>query len=149
MALNFEKYAQEGNLFIKNLAESLGHPEEIGRTGIILRAVLHTLRERITVSESLNMISQLPMFLKALYVDNWKYREKPLGIKTKEEFAKEVEKHQAQYGEQEFDWGKSTEEIIMIVFRELGSYITHGEFEDITAQMPTQVKELFRESIHL
>ncbi|MFW5760096.1 MAG: DUF2267 domain-containing protein [Cyclobacteriaceae bacterium] len=148
MALNFDKYAQEGNLFMKNLAKSLGHPDEIGRTGIILRAVLHTLRERITISESLNMISQLPMFMKAIYVDNWKYREKPLKINKKEEFAEEVEHHQSQYGEQEFNWGKSTEDIIKIVFRELGTYITKGEFEDITAQMPKELKELFSESIH-
>ncbi len=148
MALNFEKYAQEGNLFMKNLAKNLGHPEEIGRTGIILRAVLHTLRERITISESFNMLSQLPMFLKAVYVDNWKYREKPIGIKTIEEFSSEVEKHQAQYGEQEFDWGQSTEKIVKTVFRELGAYISEGEFEDIMAQMPKEIKGLFRETVH-
>ena len=66
------------------------------------------------------------MFLKAIYVDNWKYREKPLKISKKEEFAEEVEQHQSQYGEQEFNWGKSTEEIIKIVLRELGTYITKG-----------------------
>lgn len=149
MALNFEKYAQEGNLFVKNLAKSLGHPDETGRTGIVLRAVLHTLRERITISESFNMIAQLPMFLKAIYVENWKYREKPLNIRKKEEFTEEVEKHQSQYGEQEFSWGKSTEDIVKVVFRELGTYITKGEFEDMTAQMPKELKELFNDNIHI
>ncbi len=148
MALNFDKYAQEGNFFVKNLAKSLDHPEEIGRTGIVLRAVLHTLRERITISESLNMIAQLPMFLKAVYVDNWKYREKPLTLRKIEEFTAEVEKHQEQYGEYEFSWNKSTEEIVKIVLKELGKYISEGEFEDIIAQMPENLKELFRESVH-
>ncbi len=148
MALNFDKYAQEGNLFVKNLAQKLGHPDEIGRTGIVLRAVLHTLRERITIGESLNMISQLPMFLKAIYVDNWKYREKPVGIRSREDFTAEVEKYQSQYGEQEFNWEKSTEDILKIVFSELATYISEGEFEDIIAQMPEQLKELFRETVH-
>ena len=148
MALKFDKYAQEGNLFVKNLAKSLDYPEEIGRTGIVLRAVLHTLRERITISESLNMIAQLPMFLKAVYVDNWKYREKPLALRKIEEFTAEVEKHQEQYGEYEFSWEKTTEEIIKIVLKELGNYISEGEFEDIIAQMPENIKELFRVSIH-
>jgi uncharacterized protein (DUF2267 family) len=75
MAINFNKYAEEGNLFVKNLAKSFGHPDEIGPTGIVLRAVLHTLRDRITISESLSLIAQLPMFLKAVYVDTWKFRE--------------------------------------------------------------------------
>ncbi len=147
MAINFNKYAEEGNLFVKNLAKTFGHPEEIGRTGIILRAVLHTLRERITVSESISMIAQLPMFLKAIYVDTWKYREKPVRL-NKEAFLKEVERHQDQYGEYEFSWDKSTEEIVKIVLKELGAYITKGELEDILAQLPEDVKELFTESMH-
>ena len=89
MAINFDKFAQEGNLFLKELAQQLGHPQEHARTGIILRAVLHTLRERITISESFNMLAQLPMFLKGIYVDNWKYSEKPVRINTKGEFFEE------------------------------------------------------------
>lgn len=148
MAINFDKFAQEGNLFLKELAQQLGHPEEQARSGIILRAVLHTLRERITMGESLNMLAQLPMFLKGVYVDNWKYSEKPVRINTKEEFFEEVEKHQDQYGEQQFDWKKSTEEIVRIVIKELGKYVSKGEFEDITAQLPKDLKDIFSESIH-
>ncbi len=147
MALNFDKYAQEGNFFLKSLAKSLGHPDETGRTGIVLRAVLHTLRDRITISESFNLISQLPMFLKAIYVDNWKYMEKPLSIKKVEDFTREVEKHQDQYGEYEFNWEKSTEDIVKTVINELGIYISKGEFEDIMAQLPKELEEMFRESI--
>ena len=144
MAINFEKYAQEGNLFLKKLAGELGHPDEHGRTGIVLRAVMHTLRDRLTVSESLHLLSQLPMFLKAVYVDNWKYREKPVGYKSIEEFTNAVEEHQEQYGEQEFSWSKSTEEIVKIVLHELGTYISRGELENIMAQMPEELEELFK-----
>jgi len=87
MGLNFERYAQDANAFIKRLAQELGHPEEPRRAEIIVRSVLHTLRDRITVAESLNFMAQLPMFLKALYVDEWKYREKPERLKNLEEFA--------------------------------------------------------------
>jgi uncharacterized protein (DUF2267 family) len=144
MSLNFQKYAQEGQSFVNNLAAELGHPEEVARTGNVLRAVLHTLRERITISESLHLLSQLPMFLKGIYVDNWKFREKPMDINTKEEFAAEVERHQQQHGEREYSWNKSTEEIIQIVFSSLGKYISDGEYDDIIAQMPKNIKEIFR-----
>lgn len=148
MALNFLKYAEEGQHFVNNLAADLGHPEETGRTGILLRAVLHVLRERLTIAESFNLISQLPMALKGIYADNWIYHEKPHKMKTKEEFAEEVEKHQAQYGEQAFSWNKPTEEIIQIVFRALNKYISQGEMEDIIAQMPLELKSFFRESMN-
>ncbi len=144
MSLNFQKYAQEGQSFVNDLACELGHPEEIARTGIVLRAVLHTLRERLTISESFHLVSQLPMFLKGIYADNWKFSEKPIDISTKEEFIAEVEKHQQQFGEREFSWNKPTEEIIQIVFSSLGKYISDGEYEDIIAQMPENIKELFK-----
>ncbi len=146
MAINFEKAAHEGNEFLNRLAKSLGHPEEKGRTGIIMRSVMHTLRERITIAESLNLLAQLPMFLKGIYVDKWKYQEKPTNIRRKEEFLDAVKNHQAHYGEQDFDWEKSTEDIVKIVLRELGTYVSNGEFEDIMAQMPPSIKELIRES---
>lgn len=147
MALNFEKYAQEGNTFVHNLAKDLDHQDEIGRTGMILRAVLHSLRERITISESLHLLSQLPMFLKAIYVDNWKYLEKPLRLNTKQDFISEVEEHQKQFGEQEFNWKKSTEEIIRIVFKSLDTYVSQGEFQDITDQLPKDLKDLLYEQV--
>lgn len=148
MGLNFEKYAQEGRHFVNSLAQHLGHPEEIGRTGIVLRAVLHTFRDRITVSQSFHLMSQLPMFLKAIYVDNWKYHEKPKKLHNKEEFIGEVELAQRHMGEQDFSWNKSTEEIIQIVFRELAPYISEGEFEDIMSQLPKELEEMFMVSRH-
>lgn len=147
MALNFEKYAQEGSHFVNNLAKDLGHPEEKARTGIVLRSVLHAIRERLTVSESLHILSQLPMFLKSIYVDNWKYREKPLGLNTTEDLLKEVENYQEQYGESDFDWNKTTAEIVQIVLRALGAFISEGEFRHIIAQMPEQLAEFLSKSL--
>lgn len=147
MALNFEKYAHEGNSFMKTLAKNLGHPDEIGRCGIILRAVFHTLRERLSIGESLNLVAQLPMFLKGIFVDNWEYSEKPVDIRTKEEFYDEVERYQDQYGEQKFDWQISTAEIVDIVFSTLRKYVSEGEFDDIVTQMPKALKDLFRERV--
>ncbi len=60
-----------------------------------------------------------------------------------------VKNHQAQYGEQDFDWEKSTEDIVKIVLRELSTYVSRGEFEDIMAQMPQPIKELIHESLEI
>ncbi len=66
MAIKFDKNTQEGNTFINQLAENLGHPEEKCRTGILLKAVLHAWRHQITISESLHLLSLMPSFLKAV-----------------------------------------------------------------------------------
>lgn len=143
MTVNFDQYAQKGNQFVKKLAQELGHPDEVGRSGILLRAVLHSIRDRITISESLHFIAQLPVFVKALYADGWTYQEKPLRL-GKEDFLDQVENHQAQYGESEFSWEKSTEELVKIVIRELRTYVSQGEFEDVTAQLPEDLKKMFQ-----
>ena len=144
MSINFNKYAEEGNAFINHLAKNLGHPEETGRTGIILRAVLHALRERITIPESFNLLSQLPMFIKVIYVENWKYSEHPVKF-NKDEFLDEVKRHQDQLGENEFPWEESTEEIVKTVINELRSFVSKGEIDDILAQLPEDFRELFEE----
>ena len=147
MALNFDKYAHEGNEFVNRLSAKLGHPEETTRTGIVLRAVLHTLRDSITVQESLHVLSQLPMPLKGIYVDNWTYLEKPKRLNTIEAFKDEVKENQAQYGEQEFSWDMPTKEIIMTVLGELKQYISKGEAEHIISQFSDEMKEVFEESL--
>jgi uncharacterized protein (DUF2267 family) len=148
MALHFDKYAHEGNEFIHHLAKELGHQDNIGQTGIILRAVLHAFRDRITVSESLSFAAQLPMFLKAIYMDNWKYKEKPERIRTMDEFAKYVEEEQAKYGESKFNWEKSTTEIIEIVLSTLRKrYLSKGELEDVYAQLPEDIEQVLRHEV--
>jgi uncharacterized protein (DUF2267 family) len=141
MAINFDKFAQEGNQFIRQLASKLGHPDEIGRTGIVLRAVLHSLRDSITVSESLNLLAQLPTALKVVYVDNWKYLESPVRMNKMKDLTDAVESQQRQLGEQEFSWNKTTEEIIHIVLSKIAEYLSDGQLEHIAAQMPEELKD--------
>lgn len=144
MAINFDKFAQEGKEYINTLAADLGHPEEKGQTAILLRAVLHTLRDRITVSESLNLLEQLPMFLKGIYVEHWKYKEKPLKLRSMEEFKNAVKEEQAKIGERQFDWNQSTEDLISMVLTSLGTrYFSEGQLEDIALQMPEELRQLF------
>jgi uncharacterized protein (DUF2267 family) len=140
--MDFNKYAQEGYTFINELARDLGKEDDKGSVTIVLRAVLQTVRDRITIPESFNLIAQLPYFLKAIYVDQWKYREQPLPIRTLEEFKEEVKMRQLQYGEQDFDWDMPTEEIIRNVFLTLRKYVSEGELEDIQANLPEVLKPL-------
>ncbi|AKD05339.1 DUF2267 domain-containing protein [Pontibacter korlensis] len=141
---NFEKFAQEANEYIRQLANDLGHPEAVGQTYILLRAVLHTLRDHIVISESFHMLSQLPMFLKGVYVEHWEYTEKPLQLQTLEEFKDAVKQEQAQLGEQQFDWGQHTEDLISMVLSSLGTrYLTEGQLQHIATQMPKEVQALF------
>ena len=140
--VKFDKFAQEGNEFINELSDELGHPEDQQQVLTALRAVLHSLRDRITISESFDVISQLPMMLKALYVEQWKYQEKPNKFDSVEEFKNDVKERQKKYGEDQFDWGISTEDIIVRTIGKLGKYIDKGQMKHIEEQLPKELKSL-------
>ncbi|MEX0660633.1 MAG: DUF2267 domain-containing protein [Balneolaceae bacterium] len=141
--LNFEKHIHEVNEYINQLADSLGHSQEKQRVMIIWRAVMHTIRDRIQISESFDLISPLPMILKGVYTTGWKYTESPpYDFTTIEQMKTQVKALQNQYGEQEFSWGKSTEEIISIVMDSLVKYLPEGQMEHIRGQLPQEIKTL-------
>ena len=142
MSLDFDKYAQEGNQFVNRLAESLGHPDERDQVTILLRAVLHALRDRISIAENLHVLSQLPMFLKAVYVSEWSYSDDLERVKTTEGFSDRIEAYQQQYGESDFDWKASTPELAAKVFAEIERYLTEGEVVDIKSQLPQDIASL-------
>ncbi len=145
MALHFEKFAQEGNEFVNRLAADLGHPEERDRVTLLLKAVLHTLRERISIPESFHLLAQLPMALKGAYVDQWKYREQPENYKSLTEFLGNIERLQHSFGEREFSWNQSTEQLTRTVLSHLGEIITDGQVTHIVSNLPEEIRE-FAES---
>ncbi len=91
MALNFNKYVQDGEQFVREVARELGVGSDLPKAGRILRAVLHTLRNRLTASESLQLIAQLPMLIKAVYVDGWHISAEARTLRHLGDFKKEVE----------------------------------------------------------
>lgn len=142
MGLNFNDYAREGNEFLHKLAADLGHPDREDQAGILLRAVMHALRDRISIAENLHVISQLPMFLKGLYVDQWSYSEDVDRIRSVEDFERRVESLQEDMGETRFDWDAPTRELITKVLASLERYLTEGEINDVKSELPDEIAAL-------
>lgn len=139
--LGLEKYVHEVYDYINELARDLGHPNEQKRVFIIWRSVMHTIRDRIHISESLDLMSSLPMILKGMYTMGWKYHEKPpLNYETIEQMKTQIKAHQNQYGEEDFDWSLPTDEIAAITIDSLSRYLSEGQMEHIKGQLPEEVK---------
>lgn len=143
MTPNFNKYAQKSNLFLKEVANELQMPEDPGRALRILRAVLHGLRDRIPPQESLQMISQLPMYIKAIYVEGWKWAPNNNSIRHIDDFVQAVKVHDGISGDYDFEDPEHTEEYIKAVFRVLQRHVSEGEIADVVATLPTELRPLF------
>jgi uncharacterized protein (DUF2267 family) len=145
MSLNFEKYAAKGNELVNMLAGDLQVPRD--KAGRILRAVLHGLRNRLNIDESFELLSQLPMALKAVYVDGWKPSRKFKRIQHLSEFLDEIRKEDR--NQAGYDFGNNTKatEAVKAVFRTLSYFISDGETHDMAEMMPGEIKKLIKETL--
>jgi uncharacterized protein (DUF2267 family) len=145
MSLDFEKYVAKGNEFLKLVAEDLQVPRD--KAGRIIRAVLHALRNRLTHEESFQLIAQLPMTLKGVYVDGWKFNKDFNRISHVNEFLDEVRSEDG--GLADYDLGDNSKASLAVatVFKALNYFVSEGEMSDMMAVMPAALKEFIKKSI--
>ena len=143
MSLNFNQYAVEANTFMKEYAEKI-KVEDKNKAGRILSAVLHGLREVISTEESLQLIAQLPMFLKAVYVNGWSGHKKQR-IRSLVEFIDLINRFDGVTSVHDFGSDEETIKYIKTTFLILRKYVSFGELEDIRTELPKELKSLIFE----
>ncbi|MFZ9503810.1 MAG: DUF2267 domain-containing protein [Cyclobacteriaceae bacterium] len=143
MALDFNQYAAKGNEILASLDRELGDQgrEHAGR---VLRAVLHALRNRISAEESLQFIAQLPMALKGLYVDGWKMATLHKSVRTLDDLADEIIAEGGRTAWRDFASKADAMLALRSVMKVLSKFISAGEFKDIAAIMPEQLRQEVR-----
>ena len=128
---NFDKFAQKGNEFIKKVAIALGSADDRGKAYLVVRSVLHTLRRKISPQESLQLVAQLPMFIKAVYVEGWQWNQQLTRIRKMEDFVSAVEQEFGLIRYYDFKDLDEVERATKAVFKVLKSYVSEGEIADI------------------
>jgi uncharacterized protein (DUF2267 family) len=139
------KYVEEASVFFKEVARELGNPEDISHASRVTTAVLHTLRERITVEESMHVIANLPMVLKGIYVDGWKITRDAYHADTLDEFLEEVREHSLREPGRDFGGHQMARDTVKAVLHVLRKYVAEGEIRHIKAQLPQGVAALFED----
>ena len=103
----------------------------------MLRAVLHILRDRLTIEQCAHLSAQLPMVIRGLYFEGWKPANQPLKIRNRPEFihavAGELDDHP------EIDPNQAIEG----VFRMLHHRISRGELNKIKKMLQPELQELW------
>ena len=145
MSLDFEKYAAKGNEFVRLVAEELEVPRD--KAGRIIRAVFHALRNRLSHEESFQLVAQLPMSLKGVYVDGWRFDKDFNRISHVNDFLDEV--RQEDGGLAGYDFGNNSKARVAVasIFKALNYFVSEGEMNDIIDVMPTELKKFIKESI--
>lgn len=142
MKMKYEQYAHEANKFVREVAQELGDPNNMEQADRIMAAVFHTLRDILTPEESLHLISQLPMLLKAIYVNGWHLGKKDRP-RSKDEFIECLMLQNPRAAAQDFGNDDKAIERSKAVFRVLRNHLAVGEVKDIVAQLPSELTELW------
>ena len=141
--MNFNNYVQKGNAILDELAEELGFSQDRDLAGRILRSVLHALRDRLTIQESFQLMAQLPMIIKGLYVEGWKYSNEKPKIRTIGDFIHRVIHYDQPAAHHDISTVKDGENAIKSVFKVLKNHVSKGEIEDIKAVIPKELHGLW------
>jgi uncharacterized protein (DUF2267 family) len=133
----FDSAVQVTNAWIKELAEDLGDPDDRYRAYHALRAVLHALRDRLTVEETSDLAAQLPMLVRGFYFEGWRPAGKPLRERTRQRFLSHIE---AAFPD---DIDTDPADVTRAVFKLLSRHVSPGEIADVKGNLPEEIRALW------
>lgn len=138
----FDSTLHTTHVWLKELLDLLGWPDDQHRAYRALRAVLHALRDRLSVDEAASLAAQLPMLVRGIYYEGWHPHGKPLRERHAEEFLAHI---QADFP-QELDL--DAEQIARAVFQLLAGHVAAGEIEKLKHGLPVPIRSLWPEEVH-
>jgi uncharacterized protein (DUF2267 family) len=105
-----------------------------------LRAVLHTLRNRLTNEEVTDLAAQLPMLIRGMYFEGWNPNARRKRMKSATDFVESVNHN---FAESEF---VASDDITRAVLQVIEKHVSQGEVEDIIFSLPLELQDLWTET---
>lgn len=146
MPLDFDQHAIKGKQFLTEMARELGNEKDLLRAGHVLRAVFHTLRNHLTLQENFQLLAQLPVALKGVYVEAWQPGKNTSKNRRKYGFVQEVMQASGKQAEKDFTDIDDALKAVKAVLTVLARHISRGELEDLESVLPKGLKKLMEEA---
>jgi len=132
----FDTTVQKTHTWLMDIMKELRWEDQY-KAYLALRAALHTLRDRLTVEEAVQLGAQLPMLIRGFYYEGWNPKGKPIKERHKEKFLCHIHdyfKH---------DPDVDPERVARAVFKVLTKRTSEGELKDIKGLLPKELCELW------
>lgn len=148
MKTAIERYSDKANSFLEEVALEWNKSDDPDAVLRITRNVLHILRDHLTPEESLQMIAQLPLFIKGVYVDGWSLRTKVHRIRRVADLAAALmEREGIRVAAHDLKDEAGARHAARCVLRVLVRHVSYGEMEDIAGQFPKELRSFLQEII--
>ncbi|MEV4754959.1 DUF2267 domain-containing protein [Micromonospora sp. NPDC049559] len=132
----FETSLEKTNLILKDIEQTYGwSKDQRNQSFAALRTVLHLLRDRLPVQESVEFAAQLPVLVRGVYFDGWDPSLVPIKL-NREEFLYEVRQgfpYEVQGG---------VEGLVRTVLHALRRHVTEGEWDDVKSNVPKDLSRI-------
>lgn len=127
---SFSTTVDKTNRVLKGIEQRYGWPKERrNQSYAALRAVLHTLRDRLIVEETAHFAAQMPMLIRGIYYTGWDPSRVPVKMHREEFFAR-VRR------EFPYEVEGGMEPLVDTVLESLRLHITDGEWQEVKSMLP-------------
>lgn len=132
-----EHSAEAARVWYRDVATEMqtDDPQEAARA---LRAVLHGLRDRLTVEEGAQLADQLPTLIRGVYYENWTPGRTRALAHDVDTFLRHIAEEGRMAGDTE------ASHAVAAVARVLHRHVSAGELEDVLAVLPEKLRPLLR-----
>ena len=124
------------NIWLADLADELGARERVDAYRV-LRAFLHTLRERLTVAEAAALSAQLPVVIRGMFFQDWRPRRVPHVYHDRCDFLRRFADEAGIPEADEADVVYAAEAALRVLRR----HVSPGEVDDLLDMLPGDVRE--------
>ncbi|MFE9693762.1 DUF2267 domain-containing protein [Micromonospora sp. NPDC005806] len=132
----FESSLDKTNVMLKEIESAYGWPkEQRNQSYAALRTVLHLLRDRMPVAQSVEFAQQLPVLLRGVYFDGWQPENVPIKL-NRDDFLYEVRQGFP------YDVQGGTEQVVQVVLDTLRRHVNQGEWEGVKSTMPKDLVQM-------
>ncbi len=134
---SLDKTVQQTNNWLDQLGQDLQCDSRQAYRA--LSAVLHSLRDRVTVEEASDFGAQLPMLVRGIYYEGFNPAQQPTEEADEAEFLDRIS--------QEFQdaQGVDAKRAAEGVFRLLATYCTAGQVRHVRSHLPKEIQQLWPE----
>ena len=122
--------------WINRLSEWLGGAGQ-RKAYLVLRTVLHAVRDWLSVDEAAQLAAQMPLLIKGVFFDGWNPSATPAANRTRKDF---VERVSSAFTKEPLD---DVEGAIATVFALLEERISDGEIDDVRNSMKRSLQDLW------
>lgn len=136
----FEQTARKSSEWVVEVMAELGTDDPA--EGLqALRAGLHVIRDRLPPAEVIDLGAQLPMAIRGLYYEGWRWPAEPSRVKDIEGLRAAVREH--------LDGSSALDPMAVVraVITVLAWHVSGGEIDHVTSVMPKKIAALWKECI--